>query len=99
MPKALLKELVGQGVPIDVVRNLPRLEQLYDTIEQPLIPVLQRMEYTGVLIDTGLLAQLSEEFRKRMAKIEAQAHDEPFHAEKTRLSPWVAFPIASPASF
>ncbi len=57
------------------LQAVPQLEKLYDTIERPLISVLQRMEYTGVLIDTGLLADLSEEFRKRMAKIELQAHD------------------------
>ena len=32
---------------------LPRLEKLYDEIEQPLGPVLLEMEHLGVLIDAG----------------------------------------------
>jgi DNA polymerase-1 len=59
----------------------PRLEStgtladLYETIEQPLIPVLKRMEECGVLVDPKLLGELSMEFAEKMASVEAKAHD------------------------
>src|SRR5450631_2069249 len=37
------------------IAALPRLRTLYETIEQPLVPVLYRMAPTGVLVDRGLL--------------------------------------------
>ena len=37
------------------IEALPRLKALYETIEQPLVPVLFRMERTGVLVDRELL--------------------------------------------
>ncbi|MDH3647810.1 MAG: DNA polymerase I [Gammaproteobacteria bacterium] len=69
------------------LRALPELEELYTTIEQPLVPVLQAMEYTGVLIDKKMLNDLSDEFRERMADIEQQAHKEagaPFNLESPK---------------
>ena len=52
----------------------PRLESLYDTIEQPLSPVLYRMERTGVLVDRALLRAQSSELAARMAQLQTQAH-------------------------
>ncbi|HEX4153350.1 MAG TPA: DNA polymerase I [Steroidobacteraceae bacterium] len=52
----------------------PRLETLYDSIEQPLAPVLYRMERTGVLVDRGLLRAQSSELAARMAELQMQAH-------------------------
>ncbi len=54
----------------------PRLQKLYEEIEQPLVPVLQRMEATGVLIDREMLKRQSAELIKRMQEIEAAAHRE-----------------------
>ncbi len=54
----------------------PRLRRLYEEIEQPLVPVLQRMEATGVLIDREMLRRQSGELVKRMQEIEAAAHRE-----------------------
>ena len=50
------------------------LKNVYQTIEQPLAPVLFRMEQTGVLIDGGILKAQSNELATRMKEIEAQAH-------------------------
>ncbi len=50
------------------------LRSVYDTIEQPLVNVLMRMEQTGVLIDGALLKKQSGELAKRMKEIETQAH-------------------------
>jgi DNA polymerase-1 len=54
----------------------PPLAALYEKIEQPLVPVLARMEEHGVLVDAGLLREMSAEFAQRMAEIEADAHRE-----------------------
>jgi DNA polymerase-1 len=54
----------------------PRLETLYHTIEQPLSPVLYRMERAGVLVDRALLRAQSSELAGRMAELEMQAHGE-----------------------
>ena len=55
---------------------LPRLKALYESIEQPLVPVLYRMERTGVLVDRELLKTQSSELAARMLELEAQAHRE-----------------------
>jgi len=52
----------------------PALEKVLTEIEIPLIPVLARMEQTGVLIDGKLLQQQSGELAKRMLELEKQAH-------------------------
>ncbi len=52
----------------------PALAALYTGIEQPLMPVLKRMEERGVLVDARLLRTMSREFAAAMAEIEAEAH-------------------------
>ncbi|NKI75074.1 DNA polymerase I [Dickeya sp. CFBP 2040] len=44
-------------------------------IDMPLVPVLSRMERTGVLIDTTILADHSQELTQRLAELEVQAHE------------------------
>ena len=58
------------------IEALPKLRDLYETIEQPLVPVLFRMERTGVLVDRGLLKTQSSELAARMLELQAQAHAE-----------------------
>jgi DNA polymerase-1 len=53
---------------------VPTLKKLYETIEQPLAPVLYRMEHTGVLVDRALLRAQSTELAARMLELQAQAH-------------------------
>jgi DNA polymerase-1 len=53
-----------------------KLQRVLDEIEIPLIPVLSRMERTGVLIDADLLHEQSQQLSERMLKLEQQAHDE-----------------------
>jgi DNA polymerase-1 len=55
---------------------LPRLKILYESIEQPLVPVLYRMERTGVLVDRELLRKQSTELAGRMLELQTQAHIE-----------------------
>ena len=52
------------------------LEQVFTDIEMPLVTVLSDMEQTGVAIDTGMLAQQSEELAGRINALEQEAHRE-----------------------
>jgi DNA polymerase-1 len=56
------------------LERLPRLKQLYETIEQPLVPVLLDMEHLGVLIDTAMLRKQSHEIAKSLMALEQSAH-------------------------
>jgi DNA polymerase-1 len=44
----------------------------YETIERPLVPVVAAMEDAGVMVDRVALAELSRDFARRIAEIEAQ---------------------------
>jgi len=69
------------------IEALPRLKDLYETIEQPLVAVLYRMERTGVLVDRGLLKAQSHELAARMLELQAQAHAEaggPFNVDSPK---------------
>jgi len=46
------------------------VEELFHRIEMPLVPILAAMENRGVLLDTRLLAELSNDFSSRMATLE-----------------------------
>ncbi len=48
---------------------------VYETLERPLIPVLEAMEHAGILVDRAVLAKLSNEFANGQGKIEAQIHE------------------------
>jgi DNA polymerase-1 len=52
----------------------PRLKFVYTDIEMPLVPVLARMEQTGVLVDTGALKRQSGELARRMHEITEAAY-------------------------
>jgi DNA polymerase-1 len=54
----------------------PTLKAVYETIEQPLVPVLYRMERAGVLVDRELLRIQSSELAARMLELQALAHIE-----------------------
>jgi DNA polymerase I len=56
------------------LERLPRLRQLYEEIEQPLVPVLLDMEHLGVLIDTAMLRRQGHEIAKSLMALEQSAH-------------------------
>jgi DNA polymerase-1 len=58
------------------LEQIPALARVYHEIEQPLVPVLQRMERHGVLIDRAMLQAQSGELAVRMREIEALAQVE-----------------------
>jgi DNA polymerase I len=53
---------------------VPRLKNLYETVEMPLVRVLYRMERAGVLVDRALLKAQSSELAARMHELQARAH-------------------------
>jgi DNA polymerase-1 len=63
------------GVLWTNISGVPELRALYEEIEQPLVPVLYRMEQAGVLIDGELLRQQSLELARHLREIEARAHE------------------------
>jgi DNA polymerase I len=55
---------------------VPALASLYEQIEQPLVPVLQRMERLGVLIDRAMLHKQSQELATRLHELTLEAQRE-----------------------
>ena len=53
----------------------PELARLYEDLERPLLSVLQKMEYTGVLVDATMLATQSQELAESMLAAERAAHE------------------------
>jgi len=51
-----------------------RMTTVYETLERPLIPVLERMEREGIKVDAQQLKALSDDFEKRMAELETEIH-------------------------
>jgi len=69
------------------IEALPRLKMLYESIEQPLVAVLYRMERAGVLVDRALLKAQSHGLAARMVELQAQAHREaggPFNVDSPK---------------
>ncbi len=56
------------------LEETPSLQNIYWEIERPLINVLRKMEYLGVLVDAGMLQQQSQELAATMATTEAAVH-------------------------
>lgn len=69
------------------ISSVPALKTLYETCEQPLVPVLARMEEHGVLLDRQMLRTQGNELAKRLLEVLAQAHKEagaPFNLDSPK---------------
>jgi DNA polymerase-1 len=76
------------------ISAIPALKTLYETCEQPLVPVLKRMEEHGVLLDRQMLRAQSNELAKRLMEVLAQAHKEagaPFNLDSPRQLATILF--------
>ncbi len=51
-----------------------RLTTVYETIERPLVPVLVKMEQTGIKVDRDTLRRMSNDFATRIGELETQIH-------------------------
>ena len=57
-------------------RMIPeRATRIYQMVDRPLVPVIARMEETGVLVDREVLARLSQSFAANMEILEKEIHD------------------------
>ncbi len=48
--------------------------RLYEMVDRPLVPVLAKMECTGIKVDRAVLARLSTEFAHQMESLEKEIH-------------------------
>jgi DNA polymerase-1 len=48
---------------------------VYETLERPLVPVLARMERSGIKVDRDTLSRMSNAFAQKMAGLEAEIHE------------------------
>ncbi|GMQ77182.1 MAG: DNA polymerase I [Gammaproteobacteria bacterium] len=69
------------------LREVPKLEKLFKHIEMLLVPVLARIQRTGVRIDADMLRRQGDELARRMAQLEREAHTaagQPFNLESPK---------------
>jgi DNA polymerase-1 len=69
------------------IEREPALRSVYETIEQPLVPVLLAMERHGVLVDAALLRRQSHELAAKLRELEASAHrhaGQPFNLDSPK---------------
>jgi DNA polymerase-1 len=66
-----LKEMLTPELQRD-----PALVDIYDRIELPLIPVLERMEARGIRIDVALLHEMSAKMALQLAQLEKEIYAE-----------------------
>jgi len=66
-----LKEML-----VPELRRDPALVDIYDRIELPLIPVLERMEARGIKIDVALLHVMSSKMAGQLAQLEKEIYAE-----------------------
>ncbi|HEX2294486.1 MAG TPA: DNA polymerase I [Actinomycetota bacterium] len=74
---ACLRALAIAEIAEAVRPELARLgmEELYRTIEHPLIPVLASMEKTGIAIDLDYLEEMARDLDKRIGVLEAECYE------------------------
>ncbi|HEX2195765.1 MAG TPA: DNA polymerase I, partial [Actinomycetota bacterium] len=74
---ACLRALATSEIADAVRPELARLgmEELYATIEHPLIPVLARMEKSGIAIDLDYLEEMARDLDKRIGVLEAECYE------------------------
>lgn len=63
-----------QCLSVELVQT-PSLQQLFEQIEMPLVPVLSRVERNGVMIDPQRLLSHSKEIELRLSELEEQVHN------------------------
>lgn len=51
-----------------------RLMTVYETLERPLVPILEAMEREGIKVDAQALKTLSDDFAGRLADLETEIH-------------------------
>lgn len=57
------------------LRETGRLQEVYDEIEHPLIPIVERMKQNGVALDAPYLKKLAKEYNAELGKIAGRIFD------------------------
>jgi DNA polymerase-1 len=52
-----------------------KVTRVYEGLERPLIPVLAKMERTGIKVDRDTLSRMSNAFAQKMAALESEIHE------------------------
>jgi DNA polymerase-1 len=93
------EDLLGRGAEVTAViralaakqrealQDVPNIQHLTATVDLPVIPVLARMEYAGIQLDTEYLGRFSEQIEDNISDLEQEIYG---HANQE-------FNIASPA--
>jgi DNA polymerase I len=55
--------------------HVEKVTKVYEKMERPLIPVLAKMEMTGIKVDRDHLSRMSNNFAQQMAGLEAEIHE------------------------
>ncbi|MDH3189165.1 MAG: DNA polymerase I [Acidimicrobiia bacterium] len=89
-------DLEVEGRRVEAVRRLAEYlaedmekkgeADLFNDFELPLVPVLARMEHTGIGVDRAYLEQMGADLRSRLLDLEKKIHDlagEPFNVNST----------------
>ena len=74
---AFTKKQTFKEAYVELERRLsevPSVQEVYDRIEKPLIPVLRKAEKCGVLIDTLMLEELKSRYRGELSVIEKRIY-------------------------
>lgn len=56
------------------IKEMGRVQEVWETMEKPLVPVLMQMERHGVLVDVKALTKLKTVLAKELGEIEARIH-------------------------
>ncbi len=56
------------------LQQIPQIEKLLQTVEQPLEPVLADMEYQGIRVDSAYLRELSQQINQQLEEIEQKVY-------------------------
>lgn len=71
---AIIRELFDQQTK--ELNSIPKLPELARDIEWPVIPVLARMEFEGIQLDTSYLKKMSDEVASMTSDIERQIYQQ-----------------------
>ena len=52
-----------------------QVTRVYERLERPMVPVLARMERSGIKVDRDVLSRMSNAFSQKMAGLEAEIHE------------------------
>jgi DNA polymerase-1 len=61
------------------LKKTGRLQELFDTIERPLIPVVERMNATGIYVDAEHLKSLAKEYTRELGALAGRVYQHAGH--------------------